>query len=129
MALINNTALVTAGSATGTFPASGGIANQGWSPGQFDASVALQVTISVTSGSPSLIFKLQGSVDGGNTFVDCFLLPNDTNTQAVSFTKSSLASWVYFLDQAPGYRKYTHFQLVVSTATTVTYSANLCFVS
>ena len=129
MALISNTVLTAATTATGTYPASGGVANQGWSPGQYDASVALQVTTSVTSGSPSAVFKLQGSVDGGVTFVDLAMLPSDSDTVATSFTKATVNTWVYFVAQSPGYRKFTHYQLVVSTLTTITIAANLCLLT
>lgn len=121
MGLINSGVFTASTSTTGTF---GPITPIGWSPGQFDASCALQVTVSVTSGSPSLVFKLQGSVDGGNTFVDVLLLPNDTDTAASSFTKSALGTYVYFVAQSPGVRKFGAYQLVVSTATTVTYNAS-----
>jgi hypothetical protein len=87
-----------------------------------DARVALAVTVSITSGSPSLVFKLQGQVDG--TYVDVLLLPNDTDTAAATFTKSALGTYVYFVAQGH-IRKFESYQMVVSTATTITYAANL----
>jgi hypothetical protein len=114
--LVETHVLTAATTATGTF---GPVTPTEENP---DHRVALSVTVSVTSGSPSLIFKLQGQVDG--TYVDILLLPNDTDTAAATFTKAALGTFVYFVAQSHT-RKFESFQLVVGTATTVTYNANL----
>lgn len=97
-----------------------------WTPpdGGADSRIALQVTVSTTSGSPTITYKLQGSLDGTN-YCDIALLPNDSSTTAASFTKAVAPNtYVYFVDQQHS-RKFESYQFVSSSVTTTTYSASL----
>lgn len=88
-----------------------------------DRKVALVFTISTTGSTPTVTFKLQGSMDATN-FADITLLPTETSATAASVTKTGLGTYIYFIDQQHT-RRYESLQLVTSSNTNVTYNAQL----
>lgn len=84
---------------------------------------AFQFTISATGSTPTVDLKIQGSVDGVNYF-DLILSPSDSDTKAVTFTKTAVGKWLYFIDASQD-RAMQKYRLVTANNTNVTYNAEL----
>lgn len=96
-----------------------------------DSAEALSVAFNVTAvgGSPTVTYKLQGSLDDKNVadsasaWFDLILLPGDSDTAAVSFVKTTVATFAQFLSIAR--MNIRKVRLVTSANTNVTYNADL----
>src|SRR5437868_6436480 len=88
-----------------------------------DYRTCFQFTISATGSTPTVDFKVQAAVDGSH-FVDLILSPSDTDTKAVTFTKTAVGTWLYFIDSALD-RAGQQYRLVTANNTNVTYNAEL----
>lgn len=114
MPILNSVTLASAGT-TGNVTGTG----QTLQENSGDRRVALVFTISATGSTPTVDFKYQGSYDNSN-FVDIAVLPTDSSTTAVTFTKTSLGTYVSFIDLP---RRYEQLRVVTANNTNVTFSA------
>lgn len=94
-----------------------------YSPGGSDllSQVAFQFVIEAVGATPTVTFKFQGSLDNSN-WVDIICIPSDSDTAAVSQTKTATGSTVVHIAQAHS-RAYRYIRCVTSANTNVTYRA------
>lgn len=86
--------------------------------------LAVQFVIEAVGATPTVTYKVQGSLDGTNWF-DWGYVTDATDTIAVSpLTKTAVGAYVIFLSN-PLARNYRFARLVTSSNTNVTYRGEL----
>lgn len=86
-------------------------------PADVEKSVVI-FSLDVAGATPTITFKVQASLDGVNYF-DIITVPNDSDTTAVSYTKTAVGLTAMFtITRFAGF-----VRLVTSANTNVTYSA------
>lgn len=94
-------------------------------PGQSEnAQVGWELIVEAVGATPTVTWKVQGSLDGSNWY-DCLYITDASDTaSAATRTATAVGRQVAFLSNA-GTRMYRYFRLVTSANTNVTYSGSL----
>lgn len=89
------------------------------------AAIAAQLVVEVAGGTPTVTWKVQGSLDGGLNWYDCLYVTDSSDTAAATaLTSTAVGAKVIFLDNRPS-RAYTSYRLVTSSNTNITYRGEL----
>lgn len=86
--------------------------------------LAFQFEIEAVGATPTVTFKVQGSLDGTNYYDLGYITDASDTIATAALTKTSVAAYIIFLSN-PLARSYKYFRLVTTANTNVTYSAKL----
>lgn len=92
-------------------------------------ALAVEFEITAVGGTPTVTYKVQGSLDDGSTddassdWFDLIVLPSASDTAVATDTKTAVGAFTYFLAQAR--MLVRKVRLVTSANTNVTYEADL----
>ena len=92
-------------------------------------ALALKFEVTAAGGTPTVTWKLQGSLDSTQTpdassdWFDLFALPADSATEVTVTTKTAVGVYTTFIEVAR--RFCTKVRLVTSANTNITYEADL----
>lgn len=87
--------------------------------------IACQFVVEVAGATPTVTWKLQGSMDGTNWY-DVEYVTDGTDTGAkTALTATGTGAQVIYLDSAGGSRFYCQYRLVTSSNTNITYRGEL----
>lgn len=105
------------------------VTHQGASVPEYLDKVTVVVNITAVGGTPTVTYKLQGSIDSGDVpdatsnWFDLMLLPSNADVAVATDTKTAVGSYAYSL--AVGRTCLSKVRLVTSANTNVTYDADL----
>lgn len=87
--------------------------------------VAVQFVVEVAGSTPTVTWKVQGSLDGSNWY-DCEYMSDSSDTGAATTrTATAVGAQTEWLDLAGGSRFYSQYRMVTSSNTNVTYRGEL----
>lgn len=87
--------------------------------------VAVQLVVEAIGATPTITWKVQGSLDGTNWY-DVEYVSDSSDTGAASTrTATTVSAQTEWLDLAGGSRFYSQYRLVTSLNTNVTYRGEL----
>lgn len=87
--------------------------------------VCCQFVVEDAGGTPTVDWKLQGSVDGANWYDVEYVTDASDSAAADAITVTDPGAQVIFLDVAGGSRFYLAYRLVTSSNTNITYRGEL----
>lgn len=89
--------------------------------------VAVQLVVEVAGGTPTITWKVQGSLDGVNWY-DVEYVTDATDTGAAATrTATAVGAQTEWLDLAGSSRFYNQYRLVTSSNTNITYRGELYY--
>lgn len=89
-------------------------------------AVACQFVVEAVGATPTVTWKIQGSLDGTNAY-DLAYVTDSTDTSATATrTATAVGAQVNFLNKGPGEsRAYKYYRVVTTSNTNVTYRCEL----
>lgn len=85
--------------------------------------VMFNFLVEAVGGTPTVTYKIQGSLDGTN-YADVMCLPSDSDTAVTTKVVTAVGAYITAVSQAHS-RSFRYFRLVTSSNTNVTYSATM----
>ncbi len=86
---------------------------------------SIHFVVEAIGATPTVTFKLWGSVDDGANYHDVLLLPSDSDTTTLSVVRLVVGPSLFHIAQQHSRNGFTNFKLSVYSNTNVTYRAEL----
>lgn len=86
--------------------------------------IAVQFVVEAVGATPTVTWKVQGSLDGSNWVDVSYITPSSGTPAATEKTLTAVGVDIIFLDQ-PATRQYKSLRLVVTANTNVTFRCEL----
>lgn len=86
--------------------------------------LAVQFVIEAVGGTPTVTFKVQGSLDNANWYDLGYITDASDTISVTALTKTAVGAYIIFLSN-PLARNYRYFRLVTSANTNVTYRGEM----
>lgn len=91
---------------------------------RYDDQIAVQFVVEAVGATPTVTWKVQGSVDGTNWYDTMYLTDSTNVAAATARTATAVGAQIQWLSATTD-RTYTQFRVVTSANTNVTYRAEL----
>lgn len=90
-------------------------------------AVAVSFIVEVAGGTPTVTWKVQGSLDNLNWFDVQYVTDASDTGAKTALTATAVGAQVIWLDTVSGSRFYDNFRLVTSSNTNVTYRCEMSY--